>query len=81
MYVVGAAVMTSSSRSVMGSKRRLRVDKAVSCRGCCGCAVMHHRGEWTQECPTHGKVPRRVREVFSTGFGLEASKLSFVQKH
>ena len=33
-----------------------------------------------QGCPMRGKVPRRVRKVFSAGFGLEASELSFAQK-
>ena len=33
-----------------------------------------------QECLTHGKVTREVREVFSTGFGSEVSKLGFAQK-
>ena len=28
-----------------------------------------------------GKVPHRVCEVFSAGFGSEASKLSFARKH
>ena len=63
-----------------GFKEGLRVDGAASHRGCRGCAATRHRGEWMQECPMCGKVPRRVHEVFSTGFGSEASKLSFMQK-
>ena len=62
-------------------KGRLRVDEAASHRGCCGCVVTHRRGEWTRECPMRGKVPHKVREVFSTDFGSEASELSFTQKH
>ena len=61
-------------------KEGLRVDEAVSHGGCCGCAATRRRGEWTRECPTRGKVPRRVREVFSAGFGSEASELSFARK-
>ena len=33
-----------------------------------------------RECPMHGKVTHEVREVFSTGFGSEASELGFAQK-
>ena len=33
-----------------------------------------------RECPTCRKVPRRVHKVFSTGFGSEASELSFARK-
>ena len=58
----------------------LRVDEAASHRGYRGCTATRRRGEWTRECPTHGKVPRKVREVFSTGFGLEVSELSFTRK-
>ena len=71
--------MTGSSRSVKGSKG-LRVKSAASHRGCCGCAATRCRGEWTRECPTCGKVAREVREVFSTGFGSEASELGFARK-
>ena len=71
--------MTGSSQSVMGSKG-LRVEGAASHRGCRGCAAMRHRGKWTRECPTRGKVARRVRESFSAGFESEASKLSFARK-
>ena len=71
--------MTGSSQSVMGSKG-LRVEGAASHRGCRGCAVTRHRGEWTRECPTRGKVLCEVREVFSTGFGSEASELGFARK-
>ena len=63
-----------------GLKGRLRVKVAASRRGYCGCAAMRCRGEQTWECSTRGKVPHRVHEVFSAGFGLEASKLSFMQK-
>ena len=72
-------VMTSSSQSVIGSKG-LKVKGAASHRGCRGCAATRRRGEWTRECPTRGKVARRVREVFSADFGSEASELSFAQK-
>ena len=61
-------------------KGGLRVEDAASHRGCCGCAATRRRGEWTRECPTRGKVPRKVREVFSTGVGSEASELSFARK-
>ena len=54
-------------------KVRLRVDEAASRGGCRGCAATRCRSEWMRECPTRGKVPCRVREVFSTGFGSEAS--------
>ena len=73
--------MTSSSWLVIGSKGGLRVEDAASHRGCHGCMATRRRGEWTQECPTCGKVPRKVREVFSTGVGSEASELSFTRKH
>ena len=63
-----------------GFKGGLRVEGVASHRGCCGCAAMRGRGEWTRECPTRGKVPRKVREVFSTGSGLEASELSFARQ-
>ena len=33
-----------------------------------------------RECPTRGKVLCRVREVFSTGFGSEASNLKLRAK-
>ena len=59
---------------------RLRVDEAASHRGCRGCVATCCRGEWTQECPMRGKVPCRVRKVFSTGFGLEASKSKLCAK-
>ena len=54
---------------------RLRVESAASHRGCRGCAATRRRGEWTRECPTHGKVAREVRESLSAGFGSEASEL------
>ena len=63
-----------------GFKGGLRVEGAASHRGCRGCAATRCRGEWTRECPTRGKVPRRVREVFSAGLGSEVSELSFARK-
>ena len=61
-------------------KGGLKVEGAASHRGCRGCVAMRRRGEWTRECPTRGKVTREVREVFSTGFGSEASELGFARK-
>ena len=61
-------------------KGGLRVKVAASRRGCCGCAATCCRGEWTRECPMHRKVPRKVHEFFSTDFGSEVNKLSFVRK-
>ena len=58
----------------------LRVDEAASHRGYRGCAATRRRGEWTHECPTRRKVPRKIHEVFSAGFGSEASELSFARK-
>ena len=71
--------MTGSSRLVIGLKG-LRVKGAASHRGCCGCTATRRRGKWTRECPTCGKVPRRVCEVFSAGLGSEVSELSFARK-
>ena len=70
-------VMTGSSQLVIGSKGFKGVEGAASHRGCHGCAATLHRGKWTRECPTHGKVPHRIHEVFSAGLGSEASELSF----